>query len=306
MVHSPHPTAYPRYTSSHHESLHQHHQNTAVRRHPATAQRQQPVALPSQTSAPRRPRLRPDLAGLSYHRHAVEVQEDASEEERGTACEQPSCHPAHAFGTACWLASQHFEREPGFCQLPARPRRFPRPRGKSERRNQPGLPHPLQPAQSPRSRTYPRNAFGRPALFAAAAAVDGRKPSPIEQPALPQQRERSRSTIIQQPRRSPRRFSPSALSPLLPSEVAHRISRLVLRTRINALKHDASELQLEATRGALETALARIQHEASRVEAWKGTAMALLLLCLAYAGWCKWNSAEFAFIGECRRKWFEL
>lgn len=92
----------------------------------------------------------------------------------------------------------------------------------------------------------------------------------------------------------------------LPSAVAHRISRLVLRTKINALKHGASELQLEATRGALETALARIQREVSRVDAWKGTAMALLLLCLAYAAWCQWNSAEFAFIGECRRKWFEL
>jgi len=92
----------------------------------------------------------------------------------------------------------------------------------------------------------------------------------------------------------------------LPSAVAHQISRLVLRTRINALKHDASESQLEATRGALETALARVQHEASRVDAWMGIAVALLLLCLAYAGWCQWNATEFAFIEERRREWFGL
>ncbi|GAB7331627.1 hypothetical protein MBLNU13_g02994t1 [Cladosporium sp. NU13] len=92
----------------------------------------------------------------------------------------------------------------------------------------------------------------------------------------------------------------------LPSEVAHRISRLVLRTRINALNQDASEVQLEATRGALEAALARIKHQASRVDAWMRTAIALLLLCLAYAAWRQWNSAEFALIEECRRKWFGL
>ena len=92
----------------------------------------------------------------------------------------------------------------------------------------------------------------------------------------------------------------------LPSDVAHRISRLVLRTRINALKHEASEMQLKATRGALETVLARVQHEALRVDGWMGTAVALLLMCLAYAAWCRRNSAEFAFIEECRRKWFGL
>ena len=92
----------------------------------------------------------------------------------------------------------------------------------------------------------------------------------------------------------------------LPSEVAHQISRLALRTRINALKHDASEVQLKATRRALETALARVQLEAARVGAWMSTAIALLLLCLVHAAWCQWNSAEFAFIEECRRKWFGL
>ena len=92
----------------------------------------------------------------------------------------------------------------------------------------------------------------------------------------------------------------------LPSEVAHKISRLVLRTRINALNHQASERELEATRGALSTALARGRHEASRVTNWRATAMALLLLCLTYAVWCQYNSAEFEFIEECRRKWFGL
>jgi hypothetical protein len=92
----------------------------------------------------------------------------------------------------------------------------------------------------------------------------------------------------------------------LPSEVANRISRLILRTQINELKRQASEIQLEATRGALETALARVQLEASRVNIWMGTAVALLLLCLAYAVWCQYNSAEFAFIEECRSEWFGL
>jgi hypothetical protein len=92
----------------------------------------------------------------------------------------------------------------------------------------------------------------------------------------------------------------------LPSEVAHRISRLILRTRINAANHAASEMQLQAFRGALEMALARVQYEASRVDTWMATAVALLLLCLAYAAWCRYKSAEFEFIEGCRREWFEL
>jgi hypothetical protein len=92
----------------------------------------------------------------------------------------------------------------------------------------------------------------------------------------------------------------------LPSEVAHQISRLILRTQIHELKHHASEEQLGATRGALETALARGQHEASRVDTWRGIVVALLLLCLAYAAWCQYRSAEFEFIEECRREWFRL
>ncbi|KAM0708192.1 hypothetical protein Q7P35_004842 [Cladosporium inversicolor] len=103
--------------------------------------------------------------------------------------------------------------------------------------------------------------------------------------------------------------SPPAPPPSLrsiPSSVAHRISRLVLRTKINAAKHQASEVQLQATRGALELALARVRREAARVNGWIGIAVALLLLCLAYAGWCQYNSAEFAFIEESRREWFGL
>lgn len=92
----------------------------------------------------------------------------------------------------------------------------------------------------------------------------------------------------------------------LPSEVAHRISRLVLRTKINAANHQASEVQLQEARGALEVALARVRYEASRVNTWMATAIVLLLLCLVYAAWCQYNSAEFAFIEECRRKWFGL
>jgi hypothetical protein len=65
-------------------------------------------------------------------------------------------------------------------------------------------------------------------------------------------------------------------------------------------------VQLAATCGALETALARLQHEASRVDAWMGTTVVLLLLCLSYAAWCQYNSAEFEFIEECRREWFGL
>jgi hypothetical protein len=88
--------------------------------------------------------------------------------------------------------------------------------------------------------------------------------------------------------------------------VAHRISRLVLRTKINAANHQASEVQLQEARGALEVALARVRYEASRVNTWMATAIVLLLLCLVYAAWCQYNSAEFAFIEECRRKWFGL
>lgn len=102
----------------------------------------------------------------------------------------------------------------------------------------------------------------------------------------------------------PAAFPPAPSVHSLPSEVAHQISRLVLRTRINALKHNASEVQLEAMRAAVEAALARVQHGTSRVNVWMATAFALLLLCLAYAAWCQWNSAGFAFIEERRREWF--
>ena len=120
-MYPPHPTAYPHHTKTQDESIHQHPPHPPLRHRRATAQQQQPVALPSQTSAPRQPRLRPHLAGLSYHRHAVEVQENASEEERGTARGQPSHHPTHACGTACAFAPQRFEGESGFCfQLSAR------------------------------------------------------------------------------------------------------------------------------------------------------------------------------------------
>ena len=80
----------------------------------------------------------------------------------------------------------------------------------------------------------------------------------------------------------------------------------MLRTKINAAKHEASEEQLEATRGALSVALARVQIEVSRANNWMAITVALLLLCLAYAAWCQHNSAEFAFIEESRRKWFGL
>jgi hypothetical protein len=109
---------------------------------------------------------------------------------------------------------------------------------------------------------------------------------------------------LSHPFASPGAPPPSVYS--LPSEIAHQISRLILRTQINAANHAASEEQLEATRGALEMALVRLQQEASRVDTWMGTTVALLLLCLAYAAWCQYNSAEFEFIEECRREWFGL
>jgi hypothetical protein len=64
MANFPHPTAYP------------------LPHHPPSATQHQPVALPPPPPAPRRARLRPDLAGQSHYRHAVEVHENASEEER--------------------------------------------------------------------------------------------------------------------------------------------------------------------------------------------------------------------------------
>jgi hypothetical protein len=251
-MHSPHPTAHPHphphHTKTQDESLHQHPPHPPLRHHqPTVQQQQQPVALPSPTPTPRQPRLYPDLARLSYHRHAVQVQENASEEERSSACQQPSHHAAHTFGTACKLAPQrHSKGEPGFCcQSSAGSGWKPRSGGKSRLRSQQGLfPRALQPAQPRRSRSRARsrNSRGRHAVFAAAATVDGRESSPVRQPARPRELKRSRSTDIQQPQPhlSPHRLSPSATTlrplptlrgsaPNLPPRAPHQDQRLEAR-----------------------------------------------------------------------------
>lgn len=92
----------------------------------------------------------------------------------------------------------------------------------------------------------------------------------------------------------------------IPSEVRHRISRLVLRTQINALQHTAAQTKLNFAEERLEGAHALVRLEASAQKTWRHAAQLLLALCLAYAMWCAYNSAEMAYIEERRRLWFGL
>jgi hypothetical protein len=92
----------------------------------------------------------------------------------------------------------------------------------------------------------------------------------------------------------------------LSSAVAHQISRLILRTDINALQYQASSTQLVAARGDLSVAHGRVRREMVRGDGWRNALVGLMVLCLAYVIWCWWNSAEFAFIEESRRRWWGL
>jgi hypothetical protein len=92
----------------------------------------------------------------------------------------------------------------------------------------------------------------------------------------------------------------------LSSAVAAQISRLILRTDINAAHHRASTIQLAAAQGELTVARGQVRQEVVRGDGWRNTVVALLVLCLAYVIWCWWNSAEFEFLENARREWWGL
>lgn len=85
--------------------------------------------------------------------------------------------------------------------------------------------------------------------------------------------------------------TPASIYSVAPS-VRYQISRLVLRVHINGEQHAAAD---RAHR-----------HEAARSRAWRDALIALLVLCLAYAFWCYYNSTDFEFIAASRRDWYGL
>lgn len=76
------------------------------------------------------------------------------------------------------------------------------------------------------------------------------------------------------------------------TSVRYQISRLVLRADINGKQYAAADRAHH--------------HEAARGRAWRDALIALLVLCLAYAFWCYYNSADFEFIAAARRDWYGL
>lgn len=100
--------------------------------------------------------------------------------------------------------------------------------------------------------------------------------------------------------------TPASPVPSISSSTPAQIARLVLRTRINALKHSASEMQLAATQADLSFAHAKAQREAARSRKWQVTVVLLLLLCAAYVSWRCHRSAEFDFIEACQRAYLGL
>lgn len=91
----------------------------------------------------------------------------------------------------------------------------------------------------------------------------------------------------------------------LPSYVMHQISRLVLRTHINALHHAAAQECLNATKEELSAERERTRRCAADGEMWVAL-YTVLVFCLAYVAWCWIHSVEFEFIEKCRRDWFGL
>jgi hypothetical protein len=100
--------------------------------------------------------------------------------------------------------------------------------------------------------------------------------------------------------------APPASIRSLPSAAAAQISRLILRSDINAAHHQGATRQLLATQGDLTVARGQIRQEVVRGDGWRNTVVALLVLCLAYVIWCWWNSAEFEFLENARREWWGL
>jgi hypothetical protein len=92
----------------------------------------------------------------------------------------------------------------------------------------------------------------------------------------------------------------------LPAYVTHQISYLVQRSRINAQQHIAVQKHLAAMNGDLTTERERVRSTAARGEAWEVAFVGLVVLCLAYAVWCWFNSVEFEFIDACHRAAYGL
>jgi len=92
----------------------------------------------------------------------------------------------------------------------------------------------------------------------------------------------------------------------LPAYALHQISRLVLRSRINALHHDAAQVRLAAAHEELGVLREITRHSAIRSKTWEALFFMLALFCLAYTVWCFINSAEFEFINSCRRACYGL
>jgi hypothetical protein len=88
--------------------------------------------------------------------------------------------------------------------------------------------------------------------------------------------------------------------------VAHQISRLILRTEINAAQYQASTRQLVVAQGDLTVAHGQVRQEIVRGDGWRDALVAVLVLGLAYVIWCWWHSVEFEFLEESRRKWYGL
>lgn len=111
----------------------------------------------------------------------------------------------------------------------------------------------------------------------------------------------------QAPRSSPPRASHASAAPSIhPSETNHRISRLVLRSQINALHASAAQAHLNVAEQRLSEAHTIANREASACKTWRHITQLLVLLCLAYMAWCVYNSCEFAYIEERKRGWYGL
>jgi hypothetical protein len=92
----------------------------------------------------------------------------------------------------------------------------------------------------------------------------------------------------------------------LPAYVTHQISHLVQRSRINAQQHITAQKRLTAMNGHLATERERVRRGAARGKAWEVAFVGLVVICLAYAVWCWFNSVEFEFIDACHRAAYGL
>ncbi|KAM0718972.1 hypothetical protein Q7P37_006044 [Cladosporium fusiforme] len=141
-------------------------------------------------------------------------------------------------------------------------------------------------------------------------------PNPSNLPALPHLTEDNLMALNSNSSISPSSENPddkntiihtqAPRTPSLASTTAAQIRRLVLRTKINGLHHQASEEKLSLTSQNLQTATSIIQQESARRRAWKAISILLMFLVFFYAAWCWYNSAEFVYIRQRAREHFGL